>query len=114
MFNIGFSELLFICAIALIFIGPKQLPEVARTLGKFLNELRRASDEALQIFKETQIKSEKFIRKTEEEINLNILDIAETKIANIDLSGDPSKDKSLEKTTNKNNGITEKTKEEKS
>jgi sec-independent protein translocase protein TatB len=44
MFNIGFSEMLLIAAMALIFIGPKDLPQIARTLGRFLNELRRASD----------------------------------------------------------------------
>ena len=31
--------------IALIFIGPQQLPEVARTIGRMLNELRRATDD---------------------------------------------------------------------
>ena len=45
MFNIGFSELIVVGVIALIFIGPQQLPEVARTLGRFINELRRASDD---------------------------------------------------------------------
>ena len=45
MFNIGFSELLVVGVIALIFIGPQQLPEVARTLGRFINELRRASED---------------------------------------------------------------------
>lgn len=68
MFNIGFSELLVIAALALIFIGPKQLPEVARVVGRFLNELRRASDEAMHVFKETTMKSEDFMRKTEQEI----------------------------------------------
>ncbi len=28
----------------MVVIGPKQLPEVARTVGRFLNELRRSSD----------------------------------------------------------------------
>lgn len=37
------SEMLFIAILALVLIGPKQLPEVARTLGRFLNDLRRAS-----------------------------------------------------------------------
>jgi len=69
MFNIGFSELLIIAALALIFIGPKQLPEVARAVGKFLNELKRASDEALQVFKETQSKSNNFIAQTQEELS---------------------------------------------
>lgn len=44
MFNLGFSEMVIIGVLALILIGPKQLPEVARTLGKFLNELKRSAD----------------------------------------------------------------------
>jgi len=43
MFGIGTSELLVILVIALIVLGPKRLPEVARTLGKGLAELRRAT-----------------------------------------------------------------------
>ena len=45
MFNLGFSELILIAIIALIFIGPKQLPEIARTIGRALNELKRASND---------------------------------------------------------------------
>ena len=33
-----------IAVLALILIGPKQLPEVARTVGRFLNELKRSTD----------------------------------------------------------------------
>lgn len=43
MFGLGFSEILFLAILALVVIGPKQLPEVARTLGRFLNELRRTT-----------------------------------------------------------------------
>lgn len=43
MFNVGFSELLILGVIALIFIGPQQLPEVARTVGRLLNEWKRAT-----------------------------------------------------------------------
>ena len=42
MFGIGMTELLVILAIALIVIGPKKLPELARSLGKGLAEFRRA------------------------------------------------------------------------
>ncbi len=42
MFGIGAPELLVICVVALIFIGPKRLPEVARTVGKGYRELQRA------------------------------------------------------------------------
>jgi sec-independent protein translocase protein TatB len=45
MFNLGLSEMILIAIIALIFIGPKQLPEIARTVGRMLNELKRATDD---------------------------------------------------------------------
>lgn len=44
MFNIGFSEMLFLGVLALLLIGPKQLPEVARTVGRLLNEFKRATN----------------------------------------------------------------------
>lgn len=44
MFNMGFTEMLFIAGLALILIGPKQLPEVARNIGRLLNELRRSTN----------------------------------------------------------------------
>jgi sec-independent protein translocase protein TatB len=45
MFGIGMTELLVILGLALILIGPKKLPELARSLGKTLGELRRATDD---------------------------------------------------------------------
>jgi len=38
------SEIIFLAVLALIVIGPKQLPELARTLGRFLNELKRSTN----------------------------------------------------------------------
>lgn len=45
MFNIGMPELLVILALALIVIGPRKLPELARALGKGLAEFKRATRE---------------------------------------------------------------------
>lgn len=45
MFNLGFTEMLAIAVIALIFIGPKQLPQVARVIGRMLGEFRRATSD---------------------------------------------------------------------
>ena len=45
MFGIGMPELLVILVIAVIFIGPSKLPDVARALGRGLREFRRATDD---------------------------------------------------------------------
>lgn len=44
MFGLGMSELILLGVLALILIGPQQLPEVARTLGRFLNDLKRSAE----------------------------------------------------------------------
>ena len=43
MFGIGLPELLVIFVVALIVLGPKRLPEVAKALGKGLAEFRKAT-----------------------------------------------------------------------
>lgn len=45
MFGIGMTEMIMILALALIVIGPKRLPDIARALGRGYSEFRRATDE---------------------------------------------------------------------
>ncbi len=45
MFGIGMPEFLLIMAIALIVIGPKKLPDLAKALGKALGEFKKATSE---------------------------------------------------------------------
>ncbi|HUA16945.1 MAG TPA: twin-arginine translocase TatA/TatE family subunit [Verrucomicrobiae bacterium] len=45
MKRMSFSETVFLFFLALIIFGPKKLPEIARQVGKALNEFRRASNE---------------------------------------------------------------------
>jgi TatA/E family protein of Tat protein translocase len=45
---IGFPELVIILVVALIVFGPRKLPELGRSLGRSLNEFKRASNELRQ------------------------------------------------------------------
>lgn len=45
MFGLGFGEILVILVVVLLVFGPEKLPEVARTLGKTMAELRRGVDD---------------------------------------------------------------------
>ncbi|MFM5893173.1 MAG: Sec-independent protein translocase protein TatB [Novosphingobium sp.] len=43
MFDIGWDEMLFTAAIAIIVIGPKDLPRALRTAGQWMGKVRRVS-----------------------------------------------------------------------
>lgn len=45
MFGIGMPELVLILAVALIVLGPRKLPEIARSLGKAMREFKKAADD---------------------------------------------------------------------
>jgi Tat protein translocase TatB subunit len=53
MFGIGMPELIVIVIIALLVVGPKKLPDVAKSLGKGLSEFRKATESATETLKET-------------------------------------------------------------
>ncbi len=45
MLNVGAGEIAVILVVALLVLGPKRLPELARAVGKFVREFRRQTDE---------------------------------------------------------------------
>ena len=65
MFGIGVPELLVIMVVALIVLGPKRLPEVAKALGKGLSEFRSATAGLTEELRGAQSLIEREARETE-------------------------------------------------
>ena len=84
MFGIGMPEMLVILALALIVIGPKKLPDLAKSLGRAMREFKKATSE----FKETiQLESE--LSEVKETFN----DISDGVKGAVDLNLKPEKQK---------------------
>lgn len=62
--SVGTTELLLILVVALIIFGPRKLPELSRTIGKSLNEFRRASDEFKRTW-EREVEMERYQHQRE-------------------------------------------------
>src|SRR5438046_1731270 len=58
MFDIGWGELLVIGVVALIAIGPKELPAVLRTVGQWMGKVRRMASEFQSQFQEAMREAE--------------------------------------------------------
>jgi sec-independent protein translocase protein TatB len=58
MFDIGWGELLVIGIVALVVIGPKELPGVVRTIGQSIAKLRRMASEFQHQFNEAMREAE--------------------------------------------------------
>jgi len=65
MFGIGVPELLVILVVALVVLGPKRLPEVAKALGKGLAEFRRATSDLTEELRGAQTMIEREAREAD-------------------------------------------------
>lgn len=66
-FDIGFSELLLIVLVVLIFFGANKIPEIMKSLGKGIYEMKRASSQIREeIIKTTEIKEENTSKRLKE------------------------------------------------
>lgn len=60
MFDIGSQEMLVILIVALIVIGPKRLPDIAKAFGRAIGEFKRATQEMKKtILEDEELKSVK-------------------------------------------------------
>lgn len=67
MFGIGFFELVVIAVVALVFIGPKRLPDFMKQAGKIFVQVRRTANDVRSTFDQVVRDAENEIRREEAE-----------------------------------------------
>ncbi len=88
MFNFGWGELVVIGIVALIAIGPKELPTVLRTLGQWMGKVRRMANEFQGQFQEALREAEfADLKKHADEISSSV-----SELSTIDPLADAQKD----------------------
>jgi sec-independent protein translocase protein TatB len=76
MFDIGWGELVVIGIVALIAIGPKELPTVLRTLGQYMTKIRRMAAEFQGQFQEAMREAEMAeLKKQAEDLKSSVSDL---------------------------------------
>ena len=81
--SIGTSELILVGIVALIFLGPRKLPELAKKAGKIMSEFRGTANE----FKQTW---EKEVNFEEEAKSLSLSSLDEEPVARVDSIATPA------------------------
>ena len=61
MFDIGWSEILVIAAVAIVVVGPKELPRMLRTFGKTMGQVRRTANDFKRQFDEALREAERSV-----------------------------------------------------
>lgn len=59
MFGLGAGELLLIFIIALLFLGPKKLPELAKGLGQAMKEFQKAREDVVAEIQKPHVETKK-------------------------------------------------------
>ena len=90
MFDIGWGELVLIGIVALIAIGPKELPTVLRTLGQYMGKVKRMAAEFQGQFQEAMREAEMAdLKKQADDLTSAVTDATKfDPLADIDNDGD--------------------------
>ena len=88
MFGIGMPEMILILAIALIVIGPKNLPALAKSLGRAFGEFKRATAELKESMEiDTELSD---VKKAFDEMNESIKETIDEPAGRVDEAPDTS------------------------
>lgn len=108
MFGIGMTEMVLIAALALIVLGPKKLPDLARSLGKGFAEFKRATNDLKDtIDLEIKAEDERHNLKTKAREEQQIPENDDEALSRLEVEDDSKSDK--DSSTGKTESVTEDT-----
>lgn len=84
MFGLGAGELFLIFIIALLFLGPKKLPELAKGLGQAIREFQKARDEMMSEVNKPHVATAQNEVKKDVEVTATTVETDEAVIAQAD------------------------------
>jgi len=86
MFGIGMTEMIVIAALALVILGPKKLPDLARSLGRGFAEFKRATNELKStIDMEIKAEDERYNREREAKEEKKVPDNADEALSRLEV-----------------------------
>ncbi|TLX76022.1 twin-arginine translocase TatA/TatE family subunit [Labilibacter sediminis] len=77
-FSFSGGEIFLVVLAVLVLFGAKKIPELARTLGKGMNEFRKATDELKREFKDGTDDLARDFKESQEDIEAHVKEIGET------------------------------------
>ena len=107
MFGIGLTEIIIILVVALLVVGPKKLPELAKTLGRGLAEFRRTADDFKESIYRDEDSSASDRQRSEQQQQISKIQYPEDPPAPV--SGQPSENLGAENNLAENKGESEST-----
>jgi TatA/E family protein of Tat protein translocase len=72
MFDVGGGELVLILLVVLLLFGPKSIPDLARTVGKGLRQVRKAQEDLTQQIRDISAEAEQPAAKLKADLNKSI------------------------------------------
>ncbi|GAF04519.1 Sec-independent protein translocase subunit TatA/TatB [Saccharicrinis fermentans] len=90
LFSFGGGEIFIVLVAVLVLFGANKIPELARMLGKGMNEFRRATDDIKREFREGADEFKQDLEESKRDINHHIHEIGDTisETKDYDLRGD--------------------------
>ena len=102
-FNISGGEIFIILLIVFLIFGPSKIPEVARSLGRMMNEVKKASSDISREFRKETTAIERDFSKTASDVKSKMHGLADDPMQNTEFSGSDNPEAEIPDVYLKNN-----------